>query len=222
MAGHRSLALEPAGYSPGIPVAPLHARLQADLKQVQDWLDRKDFLSAGQTAQSMSALAQLYHFYSTDTGWQRRTSDLNAAFDRLFAAARKKSAEDCATSLKECTTLLDDLAKNPPAGERLSDAKFRPSGSLKTWMKLLSVARVDARTASSTKETEQFALLLAEEANAVAYLRQDEQWKQDFAAIKQVAGKAAQQASADDLPAARQTLREIQQRCEACHERGRK
>ena len=49
-------------YTPVSPAAPIHAALQSSLKLTQDWLNEKDFASAGQSVQELSALAQLYGY----------------------------------------------------------------------------------------------------------------------------------------------------------------
>ncbi|MCI0356289.1 MAG: hypothetical protein L0099_14800 [Acidobacteria bacterium] len=154
-----------SGYTPVSPPRALHAALQINLKIVQDWLNEKDYTSAAQTAQGLIVLAQLHGYQSADPDWQKRTKALAEASGRLLAAARKKDTAGCEKNVRECTALLDELAKHPPAGPKMTVKNFAPFGSTKTWMLLMDGAYVDAKSARKAEELEELALALAETLN---------------------------------------------------------
>src|SRR5262249_48345001 len=83
---------EPAeeGYAPVSPPPAVHAALQSSLKAVQDWLGGKDFASAAQEAQGLTALAHLYAYQGSDPGWRDQTRALADVCSRLTAAAGKQ------------------------------------------------------------------------------------------------------------------------------------
>jgi hypothetical protein len=205
------------GYLPVTPPATLHAALQGNLKEVQDWLAGKDFASAARDARGLTALAHLYGFQGTDRTWRDRTAALAEACSRLSAAAGRKDAAGCDEVVRECTRLLDELRKRTP-GSRAADAAFRPRGDTRTWMLLLDSSFTDAKWAKDRKELELMAQAVAEEANAVQYLREAPAWRQCSRDVRAAALEAAGKARANDLAGARAALKTVSRHCEACHD----
>jgi hypothetical protein len=205
------------GYSPVSPAPAVHGALQSSLKAVQDWLAGKDFSSAAQDAQGLTALAHLYAYQGRDPGWRDATAALADACSRLASAAGKQDAAGCDKLVRECSRLLDDLARRSP-GTRAAEGGFKPRGSTKTWMLLLDAAFTDAKWAKDRQELELFARTVAEEANAVQYLRSGARWRQSSRDVRAAALEVAARAKADDLPAAKAALKTVSRNCEVCHE----
>jgi hypothetical protein len=188
-----------------------------NLKVVQDWLAGKDFASAARDAQALTALAHLHAFRGRDPGWRDKTAALAGACSRLAAAAGKKDAAACDRLARECNGLLDDLAKQSP-GPRAAAADFKPQGSTQTWMLLLDAAFTDAKWAKDGRELELLARAVAEEANAVQYLRAAPRWRQSSRDVRGAALEVAARAKANDLAGARAALKTVSRHCEACHD----
>jgi len=205
-----------AGYVPVAPASALHAALESSLKQVRNWLDEGDFASAEQTVQGLATLAWLHGFQGGDA-WRRKTSALRDACAGLSTAARRKDAADCDRALRACAGLLADLAKQKPDPATVPVKPFRPPGSTKTWMLLLEDAYVDGKTSTSSAELERQALVIAEEVNAVTWLRADPRWRKRAGDVRAVALLAAETARKDDRDTARKAFKNIYTRCEACH-----
>jgi hypothetical protein len=214
---------EPAAevYAPVTPPLAVHTALRDSLKTVEDWLERKDYLSAAQSTQAVTALAQLLVYQGNAAAWREKTASLADASSRLAAAARNKDAMACVKQLQECNRLLDELARTPP-GDRVADKKFKLHGSNKTWMLLMDDAVNEGLSTKKPADMEQQAGALAEEANAVQFLRTDAGWRQSFQDIRAAALDAADKAKAKDLDAAKITLKTAYQRCQACHEKARR
>jgi cytochrome c556 len=209
------------GYTPVVPPQAVHGAVQANLKTVQDWLDEKDFASAAQAAQGLNALAQLYLRQGSKEEWRTQAAALAAACTRLGASARSKDPAGCATQMKECRRLLDDLAGKTP-GPAPAGKDFKPTGNAKTWMLLLDASYSDAKTARDAREMEQLAYAIAEEMNAAQYLRSDKRWRQSSVEVRTAALAVANRAKGNDLSAARAELKRVYQRCEACHQGSRR
>jgi hypothetical protein len=210
---------EPAaeGYTPVSPAPAVHAALQANLKEVQTWLAGRDFVSAARDAQGLTALAHLYGFQGSDRAWRDRTAALADACSRLGAAAGSKDAAACERLARECTGILDDLARRSP-GSRTVAADFKPHGSTRTWMMLLDSTFTDAKWAKDRNELELLARTVAEEANAVQYLRATARWRQSSRDVRAAALEVAEKARANDLTGARAALKTVSRHCEACHD----
>ena len=221
MAGHSPA--EPAAevYAPVAPAPAVHAALRDNLKTVEDWLDRKDYLSAAQSTQAVTALAQLYGYQGNDATWREKTTSLAEASSRLASAARNKDATACTKQVQECNRLLDDLAKAAP-GDRVADKKFKLQGSNKTWMLLMDDAVNEGLAAKKPADMEQQAGALAEEANAVQFLRPDAAWRQSFQDVRAAALDAAGKAKGKDLDGAKLAMKMAYQRCQACHDKSRR
>ena len=210
---------EPAGegYSPVVPPASVHAALQSTLKTVQDWLADKDYASAAEAGQALTALAHLYTYQGSQPAWREKTTALAETSTRLTAAAQKKDAAACARLAQECGRLLEDLAGSSP-GDRPVEKGFRPHGSTKTWMTLMDWAYGDAKTAKQPQELEQLAGAIAEEVNAVQFQRTEARWQQSSLDVRSAALEVAEKAKGKDLAAAKAALKTVYSRCEACHE----
>jgi hypothetical protein len=214
---------EPAAevYAPVAPAPAVHTALRDSLKTVEDWLDRKDYLSAAQSTQAVTALSQLYVYQGNDASWREKATSLADASSRLATAARNKDATASIKQLHECNRLLDDLAKTP-LGDRVADKKFKLQGSNKTWMLLMDDAVNEGLSAKKPVDVEQQAGALAEEANAVQFLRSDAGWRRSFQDVRAAALDAADKAKAKDLDAAKLALKTAYQRCQACHDKSRR
>jgi hypothetical protein len=212
-------AVEPAAttYSPLVPAAAIQAALQANLKIVRDWLDQEDFASAATAAQRLGTLAQLHGYQSTQSRWHDQIASLQQACSKLAAAAKRKDANGCEKMAQECASLLNELAAHPPTGDKVMEKNFKPFGPTNTWMWLMEGAYVDARWATTAQEMEPWAYTLAEEMNVVAHLRANASWRTMALETRAAALQAASSARQNDLTAARQALKNVRSRCDACH-----
>jgi hypothetical protein len=216
-------AAEPAAdaYTPVAPPPAVHAAVRDNLKTVEDWIDRKDFASAAESSHSIAALAHLCTYQGSEPAWKDKTASLLDASSRLATAIRGKDAAACAKQIQQCNRLLDELAKTTP-GDRIADKKFKLQGSNKTWMLLMDDAVTEGLKAKKAEDLELLAGALAEEANAMQFMRTDARWRQWFQEIRTAALEASDKAKAKDLDAARVTLKSAYQRCQACHDTSRR
>jgi hypothetical protein len=215
-----SLDVQPAAdsFTPVAPAAAIRAAFQTNLKITHDWLDQKDFLSTADSVQSLLALAQLWTYQSNQPAWRDQAAALREGFTRLAAAARAKDMAGCQKALQQCDTLLEEMAKGPPPGGRAFEKSFKPAAPLRHWMLLMEGAYADAKTAKSVPELENLAYLIAEGANASQYLRPDAAWRKRAVEVRETALAMAKQAHDEGLGPARQALKGVFQRCEACHQ----
>jgi Cytochrome C' len=220
-AGNAANQLPP--YEPVSPPVALTSPMKSNLLAVRDWLRDKDFASATETIRGLTLLADLASYQSLDENWQKRCIEMKKGIAKLADASGRKSLADAEKALAECNQLLDDLVKNAPTGEgRKPFAVFKPGGSVKTWMLVMEWSHLDGTSAKTGKELEQTAQAIAEEANALVWLRNDAIWRSDCANVREAALKVATQAKGDDLAAAKKGLKTMYQQCEACHNRTRK
>ena len=217
-----SAADRKASYEPVGTPAALHLVLRSNLLVVRDWLKEKDFASAAETIRGLTTLAELASNQSADAGWRKRCGELQQGITRLAAAAGRKAGPDADKALAECSDLLEELAKNAPGVEgRTGPTNFKPAGSTKTWMLVMEWSHVDAKSAKTARELDLLAQAIAEEANAVAWLKNDATWRADSLSVRDAALKVATQAR-DDFAGAKKALKGVAQRCEVCHDRTRK
>jgi hypothetical protein len=210
------------GYYPVAPPAAMIAALQLELKVVKNWIDDKDFASAAQTMQGMQTLGELTVLANDHDDWRKRGGELRSAGGDMMAAIKKKDGKRAGEAAGDYGKLLAEMVQ-VPVKVKGPLANFKaPAGSTKTWMLLMEGAHVEARSAKTTKEIELFAQAIAEEANAVAYLKTEPRWRTDAVTVRDSALQAAKQAQGTDLDAAKKALKTVYQRCEACHERTRK
>ena len=123
---------------------------------------------------------------------------------------------DCLKLLDDCNRRLGELAKAPPAAPA-PDKAFKPQGSAKTWMLLLDASYSDAKTAKTAGEMELLAHAVAEESNALQYLRADSSWRKWSCETRDAAVAVAEKAKAGDLAGARAALKTVYNRCDSCH-----
>jgi hypothetical protein len=219
-----ALVFVPRGHSDDAPAAApapasaLQAALESNLKLARGWLDEADFISAAQAAQGLEVLAWLYAHHGGEARWRERTTALRQACAGLAVAARRKDAADCDRAARACADLLAELAKAPPGGARPVGKDFRPPGATKTWMLLMEGAYADGKTARTPGQLARYAHEIAEEANAVSFLRSDPRWRKMAQDVRASALEAAEAARGKDVGKARKALKSVSARCEACHE----
>jgi hypothetical protein len=209
------------GYRPVTQPPVLQAALKGQLETVRGWLSEKDFPSAAEAAQGLTALARLHNYQGSQAAWQEKTAALASVAARLNGAARGKDAAECVRLLQECSRLLEELTRQPP-GPPAVVKDFKPPGSTKTWMLLLDAAYSDAKSARTPQELEQLASAIAEEINAYQFFRSDDRWRQHSREVRGAALAVAEKARARDLPAGKAALKSVYRACESCHERTRK
>jgi len=217
-----SSSAEPAGYSPIVLASVVHSAVQSNLNLVRHWLDEKDFQSAHEAIRGLAMVVELYSYQSAEPEWRKKLSGFQAACAQLAVAIGRKSAPDSEKALAECSRQLEVIGKAPPTGAKVVAMNFKPFGSVKTWMLLMEGAYVDAKRAETGKEFDQLAQAIAEEANVARYLRSDAKWRTSADEVRDTALKAAKLAEGNDLPAAKKMLKQMYQRCEACHQRDKK
>src|SRR5689334_16706806 len=88
---------EPArkNYTPVVPASAVHAALRSNLETVRGWLNDKDFASATQAAQGLTALTHLYTYQGSEAAWREKAANLNSICSRLSNAARSKNEAEC-------------------------------------------------------------------------------------------------------------------------------
>jgi hypothetical protein len=212
---------EPGGYTPVAPASAFHAAVKSNLKTVRNWIDEKDYTSAAEATRGLALAVQLYSYQSGAPEWRKQIAAFQEANNRLGDAVRRKSKPDCDKLLTEGERLLDDLAKGPPAGSPPA-RDFKAFGANKTWMLLMEGTYIDAKRAETKEELAQFAQAIAEESNALSLQRGEGQWRKQSIEVRDAALRAAKVAADSDLAAAKKALKEIYQRCEACHQREKK
>jgi len=207
------------GYTPVAPPAALQAALQANLKQYGDWINEKDFASAAATARGVLALTHLYGYQGSDPAWKKRVGELAQACGKLASAAGQKNAAECEKASEECQRLLAELAKNPPTGAKAVEKSFKAPPT-KTLMLLMDAAYGDAKFAMTPMQLELLAYAIAEEVNATAHLKNDGAWLKHSLAVREAALQVARESG--NLELAKKSLKEVYNRCEACHQRYQK
>jgi hypothetical protein len=212
---------EPTGYTPVAPASALHAAVKSNVKTVRNWVDEKDYTSAAEATRGLALAVQLYSYQSGAPDWRKQIAALQETNSRLGDAVKRKSKPDCDKLLAECDRLLEDMAKGPPAGAPAA-RDFKTFGANKTWMLLMEGTYIDAKRADTKEELAQFAKAIAEESNALSLQHGEGQWRKQSIEVRDAALRAAKVAADSDLAAAKKSLKEIYQRCEACHQREKK
>lgn len=205
-------------FTPVASAAAIHTALTANQKLLADWLNQQDYASAADSVQGLLVLTQLYSCQSGEPAWRDRTAVLRESLNQVARAAKEKNAEACRKGLRECEAVLAKLAKSPPRGAREAIKDFQPAGPTRSWMLLFDGIYTDARSARNAKELKDLAFTLAEGANALTYQRADARWRQAAREVRESALAAASKAHAGELEPARQALKGVYQRCEACHQ----
>lgn len=207
-----------ASYTPVAPPRALLTTLQINLKIAQEWVEGKDYVSAEQSAHGLIVLAQLYGYQSSQPEWQQRTKALAEASGRLLAAAKKKDHAGCEQALQAGLALLEQLAKHPPTGPKVTADRFASFGSTKTWMLLMDGAFVDAKSAKKPAEMADLAYTLAELLAVNSHLRNETSWQTMSSEARQAALAAAGHAAASKLDEARADLKNLYLKCESPHQ----
>ncbi|MBI3466567.1 MAG: hypothetical protein HY000_26435 [Planctomycetes bacterium] len=205
-------------YSPVAPAAAIDASLRSNLRLVQDWLNDRDLASAAEAAEGLSVLARAYQYQSASTDWRDRTGRLCEQCSKLVDLAKRKDAAGCAAAVQQCSTLIDELRQNLPVEEKAVAKVFKPPGSTKALMKLMDGTYADAKSSKRADELAQLAYTLAEVANIAQHLRREAAWHQAAVETREAALQVAKQVDGNNLDAARAGLKNVRQRCEACHQ----
>ncbi|HEV8058330.1 MAG TPA: hypothetical protein VGP68_00535 [Gemmataceae bacterium] len=199
------------------PVAPPQALghvLKLNFDQVERWCDENDLASAAQASQSALVLATFLAHHAADKA-KPHAEKLLADCKAVDSATRAKNMPNTRAQLTAANTVLPTLLQSLSA-DKPSWTDFKPSGSTRAWMLLLDGGYADAKSAEKADDFEAIALTLAEEANVVAFLKNEPRWRQMAFAVREVALAAAKE-SQQNPTKARQTLRTIYPRCESCH-----
>lgn len=204
-------------FSPVAPAAALHAAMKANLKLANDWLVDQDFTSAAEAAEGLVVLANVYKCYSDQSAWREKATALREACEDLIARAKDKDVSGCEKAVQQCDKLLAEAGANPPNGDRPATNDFKPPGSTKTLMKLMDGTYADAKRAKSVSDLSNMLLTIAEGANVARVMRSDPVWQERATAVREAALKAAQLKPDADLQLARQELKNVYERCQACH-----
>lgn len=205
-------------FTPVASAPALHTALMLNLKIAHDWIKDGDYASAAATVNGLAALTQLYGYQGAEPAWRDRVAALSQALGRLAAAAKAKQKANCEKALMECDALLADMGKNPPKGAKATDRSFKPVGAVKDWMALLDGTHADAKSAKTARELEHLASTIAEGVNAVQHFRREAPWQKGAQAVRAEALLVADKARAGDVEPAREALKTVYQRCEACHQ----
>jgi hypothetical protein len=183
---------------------------------MQEWIDQRDYVSAGESLRELAALLPLYANLGSSADWKKCHTALKETITQLGNTVRTKNPTEIKKAIDRCGDALDAIAKADPG---TADANgYRPTGGIKTWMVLLDTAYNEAKSAKNAADLELAAQALAEESNAVALLRGDGKWLQTAHEVRDLALGSITRAKADGLDTARAELKKAYQRCEACHQ----
>lgn len=204
------------GYSPVAGTPALQAAAKQTLKALADWVDQKDYQSAVETNRELVILAQLLDYQSKDKAHRDAVAAFRADVEELNKAFRAKEDRRSRDLLKSLTARIDKLPA-PPAADKVSDAAFKPTGGVKTWMLMMDSLYAESKRADA-QELQLLTSALAEEANAAAYLRGDAKWRKTALDTRDEALKVSKTAADGDAHAARAGLKKVYQACESCHQ----
>lgn len=208
----------PSGYTPVAPPAATSKALRSSLQAVQDWVEQGDFVSAADTSGELQVLVRLYRYHSNTDTWGEKMVRLEEAARQVQAATRKEDRAGAVKAIANFSKQLDEVGKTPPPGPKVVEGNFRPTGSLKTWMLILDAAYGESKRTRAPEEIELLAGAIAEEANAVRFLRTDARWRKTAEEVRDLALSAADKARTEGVDAARAELKRANQRCEFCHQ----
>jgi hypothetical protein len=204
-------------FTPVAPPAALHGAMKANMKILQGWLDNGDFTSAAETTEGLILLANIYGCHSDEPSWKEKAAGLKAAFQLLMTRAREKDAAGCEKASQACATLLEELADSQPKGGKGAGGT-RPAGTFRTIMKLMDGSYADAKGTKSASERADFLYTIAECANLTWHMRNDTDWHQRSDEMRDEAMRLAEAKPSADLQEVRRELKNVYQRCEACHQ----
>lgn len=214
----------PATASDTDPVAAaLHASLMTGIRHAHDWLAAGDFKSLAQSADDLRMLAELTRSRGDDAKWQEAIGQVIAEARTLRQAAESSDPGRCRMvldSVERASTFAKSAYRH---GGSLSLPQV--AGGLRPLMLLMDGIRGDAKVALLTgraADAKQAGYVLSELGRVVSASRRggawnEKEWSELSSAFTAAALRFAR-SPGDDLPTAKQLLRDVSQRCDACHE----
>lgn len=212
-----ALAADETGFKPVAGPRPLLQVSELSLGSARDWLAQKDLISLAQSGPELELLARLLAVQGSAPDWQKGTANLENLARKLGPACRAKNHTQADEILKAYQDQLTALHK-VQVGESKMLASFKASGGVKTWMLALDFAYHEAKSSKTPERMSSLARALAEEANALQFLRGDARWRTYSQQVRDHALQAAQAASDNKLEIAGKHLLQAFERCEACHQ----
>ncbi|MCI0357808.1 MAG: hypothetical protein L0211_04890 [Planctomycetaceae bacterium] len=209
---------------PGDPVlSALHLTMSRRIGDARKWLDERDFKSLAQTAGGLRVLGGLLKARSDDESWQTATEAVLAAIGELSAAARAEDAAQCKAALDKLEQTAAAVQARQPTGQ--AQQALPASGGLRPLMLVMDGIRGDGKIdllSGNVEDAKKSAYVLSElgrvVSNSVAGRPPDpKQWQESSAAFVEASLAAARSTEAD-AATMRQLLRNVSQRCDACHE----
>lgn len=210
-------AADESGFKPVAGVGPMRQACELSLAAARDWLAQKDLASLTQSAPELELMARLLAVQGSAAGWKEGTARLEDLARKLGLACRSRNADLAGTILKDYQEQLSALGKIQ-AGEAKALPSFKASGGVKTWMLALDFAYNEAKSSQTPGKMADLARVLAEEANALQFLRGDVRWRTYSREVRDHAVQAAEAARANQPDAAKKHLLKAFERCDACHQ----
>lgn len=211
---------EPSGTEAYKPVAPARAilfALRLNLKVAGDWIRDDDFDSAVETVERVRLLSELAAFQSIDPAWRRGVTELQTHSANFIEHAKRKGSAESRAALDDCLKTIKQLNELAPAGGDRPAGEFENRAPVRAFMKLLDGSYSDAKIVKSVDELVLMAFTIAETANAVQLLRDESSWRERAGAVRDAALEVAALKPDADLKVARQQLKNVYERCQACH-----
>jgi hypothetical protein len=202
---------------PDLAVAGLRFALEKHISRSADWLTEGDFKSLGESAGEATVLAELLRARSDDAAWQRAFGEAIAAAKALQATAGSGDAASAMKSLDKLRSAVAASTRLVPTGQPLD---LPASPGVRPLMHLASGVQAEAKVALLTgnaADAKKAAAALAELARLMSNSRSADGWAEMSDDLRQ-ACMAAAQSPADDKATLRQLLRDINERCETCHD----
>lgn len=205
------------GDEPAATAAAYRAVLERNLVHAREWLEQRDPKSLAQSAATLQFLAELYANLGDDPAWRAATRELVGGVQELVRSAGTGDLPRCSAALERVEKALAASRGVQPQGARVSLAS---APALRRLMLVLDAVQADAKLAVLTGQVaaaKNQAVVLSELGRLVSNARQDAAFTAHSRAFVQAA-EALAQASESDQARARQLLRGLSQRCDACHE----
>jgi hypothetical protein len=213
------LPAEPADHDKYSPVAPVPSLLYAvrlNLKVADEWLGDGDIDSAADSVDRVKILLSLCEFRGEEP-WRHRIGLLRSRCDDFIALASKKDVAACRELARVLMASALSLDEELPKVDEVAPSDFRPPAPLRNIMKLLDASYTDAKLAKSLDELAPIVYTIAEGTNVARFLRDDPSWREHAGQAREAAIKVAMLKSDTDLKVARQELKNVYERCQACH-----
>jgi hypothetical protein len=210
-----------APYAAGSGPSEVYALLRAvglNLRVAGQWLDDGDFDSAAETVERAKLLLIFCEFQSREESWLAQVAMVRSQCDQLIALAKDKDAGACAELAKNCLTALASLEATAPDERSVKVDELNPPDQIRSFMKLLNGSYSDAKLAKSFDELNAMTYVIAETTNVVQFLKSDSDWRERACDVRDAALKVARLKSDTDLKVARQELKNVYERCQACHQ----